>query len=111
MLQHRFSLQFRWEEVAHQLLPMIQQCQQFLAEADAAAAMPQTSSAGDGLAATLAAGGGGDRALADAATGQFSWRMPPEGTGKEWSASLHTNSMLSVVQVPEDIGGRYTTLS
>ena len=69
MLQHHFALQYRWEEVSQGLLPMIEQCQQFLAEADA------SGEGGDGV-ATETTG-----RLADMATGQFSWRMPPEGTG------------------------------
>jgi hypothetical protein len=73
MQQHRFALQYRWEEVSQRLLPMIEQCQRFLAEADAVA------SPRGGDAATAAASGG---RMAELATGMFSWRMPPEGTGE-----------------------------
>lgn len=72
MQQHHFAQQYRWEEVSQRLLPMIEQCQQFLAEADAALP-PQASSASG--AANVAG------RMADMATGQFSWRMPPDGTG------------------------------
>ena len=65
---------------------MIEQCQQFLAEADAAVTVPDGGGDGD-VGITRAAAAAPSGRVADMATGMFSWRLPPDGTGMTIVAS------------------------
>ena len=79
MQQHRFAGQYRWPDVERALLPMMEACRLFLAEAAPEELLQQQAQE----AAAAAAAGGVGGAMDGMATGHFSWRMPPEGTGED----------------------------
>ena len=90
MQQHRFAGQYRWPDVERALLPMMEACRLFLAEAAPEELQQQQAEE----AAAAAAAGGARGAMDGMATGHFSWRMPPEGTGEDYALASPLHSLL-----------------